>query len=101
MRSFVIFLSGFVLAMPITSRTVAAQVGCLSQSETVSAVRSGRVMAYDDAVPRKLRNSGDFLGVRLCEDGGSLVYVVSTLERNGRVTHTAVDAASGKVVGQR
>ncbi|WP_188408858.1 PepSY domain-containing protein [Agaricicola taiwanensis] len=85
----------------LLSSPALAQVGCLSQAETVDAVRDGRVLAYDEAVPRRLRNAGEFLGVRLCADNGILVYVVSTLTDSGRVTHTAVDAKSGRIVGKR
>jgi hypothetical protein len=78
-----------------------AQVGCLSQTETVSAVRDGQVMPFEEVVPRDMRTPSGFLGVRLCEDNGVLVYVVSTLTGSGRVTHVAVDARSGRIVGKR
>lgn len=91
-----------LLASPIAAPAPAlAQVGCLSQSETAAAVRAGEVKPYEEAVPRDLRGPGGFLGVRLCRDNGILVYVVSVLTGSGRVTHTAVDARSGRVVGQR
>jgi hypothetical protein len=88
-------------ALGLTPQSAAAQAGCLSQAETASAVRRGDVLAYDEAVPPKVRRAGDFLGVRLCTDNGVLVYVVSTLTGDGQVTHTAIDAKSGRIVGKR
>jgi uncharacterized membrane protein YkoI len=38
---------------------------------------------------------------RLCREETGLVYLLTLLARDGKVTHTAVDATSGKVVDAR
>jgi hypothetical protein len=104
MRNVSQLLTIILLALALTpagAGPVAAQAGCLSQGETVAAVRDGQAMPFEEVVPREMRSPSGLLGVRLCRDNGILVYVVSTLTGNGRVTHLAVDARSGRVVGKR
>jgi uncharacterized membrane protein YkoI len=38
---------------------------------------------------------------RLCHHGEDLVYVLTVLARDGKVTRTSVDAASGALVERR
>ena len=38
---------------------------------------------------------------RLCHRGGRLVYVLTLLARNGKVTRATVDAANGSVISGR
>jgi hypothetical protein len=43
--------------------------------------------------------SGDPVGLQLCLFGDAFVYDVTLLRRDGRVSHTLVDAHSGAILG--
>ena len=51
----------------------------------------------------KSKVAGEVVNARLCrrEASKGLVYVLTVLSRDGKVTHTTVDATSGKVVEAR
>lgn len=86
---FVAFLAGAELLLS----TASAQAQCLSLQEQRAAVRSGQVVR-PGMVGQKL---GEVLQVRLCRRGGSLVWEVTVLGRDGRVVEHLVDAGSGRV----
>ena len=45
--------------------------------------------------------AGEVVNARLCRQEKGLVYVLTVLSGDGKVTHTSVDATSGKVVDIR
>ena len=47
------------------------------------------------------RGTREVVRARLCRQEGKLVYLLTLLARDGKVTHMAVDATSGKVVEVR
>ena len=69
----------------------------LSSGQTVTlaaAIRSARGSVRG-------RGSREVVKARLCREPNGLVYLLTLLTRDGKVTHTAVDATSGKVVDLR
>ena len=93
-------LSGPALADPEADRN------CLSKAEQKSAISSGQTVTLAAAI-RSIRGSVQGRGARevvrarLCREGNGLVYLLTVLGRDGKVTHTVVDAKSGKVVDAR
>jgi uncharacterized membrane protein YkoI len=45
------------------------------------------------------RFGGEVIGARLCTSGQGLVYRLTVLARDGKVTRVAVDAATGRLIG--
>ena len=94
------FLSGSALAASDADRT------CLSKAEQRAALSSGQTVTLAAAIRSargsvRGRGSREVVNARLCREQNGLVYLLTLLTRDGKVTHTAVDATSGKVVDLR
>jgi hypothetical protein len=70
---------------------------CLSGAERRQAVQSGQAMR-----PGQLRRAvqGELIDLKLCWQGGRLVYVATVLGNGGAVRRLTVDAFSGALVGR-
>lgn len=79
-----------------------AQSACLSQEELREAVRAGHAVPAVSAT-RTARDVavGEVVRVRLCRERDRLMYVVTTLARDGRVARVTIDGHSGKVAEVR
>jgi hypothetical protein len=76
---------------------------CLSKTEQRAAVTANRAIPLAQAL-KNLRTHGhraEVVGARLCRKGDGLVYVLTLLARNGKVTRTSVDAANGELITGR
>lgn len=79
---------------------------CLSKEEQRMAILHGQAVTLATAI-RSVRGSVRGRGVRevvkarLCRDGGRLVYLLTVLARDGKVTRASVDASTGKIVDAR
>ena len=89
------------LVLPTTA-SADEQHACLSKAEQRAAIANGQAVTLADAI-RSVRGHGarEVVKARLCREPNGLVYVLTVLARNGKVTHTTVDATSGKVVDAR
>ena len=79
---------------------------CLSKAEQRAALSSGQTVTLAAAIRSvrgsvRGRGSREVVKARLCREQNGLVYLLTLLTRDGKVTHTAVDATSGKVVDAR
>jgi uncharacterized membrane protein YkoI len=76
---------------------------CLTQEQRRAAVLSHRAIPLARAVHNlRLRAPGaEVVRARLCHHGEDLVYVLTVLARDGKVTRTSVDAATGALVERR
>src|SRR3954468_21648676 len=77
---------------------------CLGKAEQRAALSSGQTVTLAAAIRSargsvRGRGSREVVRARLCREEKGLVYLLTLLTRDGKVTHTAVDATSGKVVG--
>ena len=76
---------------------------CLSKSEQRAAISSGQAVTLAQA-SRSARGSvrgrgaREVVNAKLCREEKGLVYLLTVLSRDGKVTHMTVDATSGKVV---
>jgi uncharacterized membrane protein YkoI len=76
---------------------------CLSKSEQRAAISTGHAVTLAQAI-RSARGSvpghgpREVVNAKLCREEKGLVYLLTVLSRDGKVTHTTVDATSGKVV---
>ena len=93
-------LSAPALAAPEGDRACLSKAGqraALSNGQTVTlavAIRSARGSVRG-------RGTREVVKARLCRGQNGLLYLLTLLTRDGKVTHTAVDATSGKVVELR
>ena len=82
------------------------QYVCLNKAEQRAATSNGQAVPLASAI-RSVRGSGraragrEVIKARLCREAKGLAYVLTVLSRDGKVTHTTVDATSGKVVDAR
>jgi uncharacterized membrane protein YkoI len=92
----------FALVVLAAARPAAAAdpSGCLSQDQRRAAVASHRAIPLARAVRdvRRRAAGAEVVGARLCYRGGELVYVLTVLGRDGKVTRASVNAASGVMI---
>lgn len=82
------------------------QRACLSKSERRAAISNGHAVPLATAMKsvrsvrtaKRSRGSREVIKARLCREAKGLVYVLTLLSGDGKVTHASVDATSGKVV---
>jgi uncharacterized membrane protein YkoI len=79
---------------------------CLSKAEQRAALSSGQTVTLAAAIRSargsvRGRGSREVVKARLCREQNGLVYLLTLLTRDGKVTHTAVDATTGNVVDLR
>lgn len=72
---------------------------CLTQAERAAAVAAKHALPL--AQVGRARGAGELVRARLCESPKGLVYVLTVLGRDGKVTRVTVEAATGTVVGRR
>ena len=76
--------------------------GCLNPKERRALIESGAVLRLAVAV-HAVRGSvpGVLVRARLCHRGEGLVYVLTVLGHDGKVTRVTIDAVKGTLVGVR
>ena len=105
MRTLVIAAALTALSAPALAAPNEDHV-CLSKVEQRAALSSGQTVTLAAAIRSargsvRGRGSREVVKARLCREQNGLVYLLTLLTRDGKVTHTAVDATSGKVVDLR
>lgn len=75
---------------------------CLSDSELRDAVSAKRAIPQPAAL-RAARSAvpAEPVRARLCHRDGALVYVITALAKDGKVTRITLEAETGRVIGQR
>jgi uncharacterized membrane protein YkoI len=79
---------------------------CLNKVEQRAAISHGQAVTLAAAIRSargsvRGRGAREVVRARLCREENGLVYLLTLLTRDGKVTHAAVDATSGKVVDAR
>jgi hypothetical protein len=75
---------------------------CLDQKERKAVEESGKLIHLAAAMrAARKRASGTLVQARLCHGQDGLIYVLTLLARDGKVTRLTVDAVKGTLVGQR
>jgi len=75
---------------------------CLTRAEQQAAVAGGQAVPLGDAI-RAVRGrvrGRQVVRAQLCREAKGLVYVLTVLARDGRVTHARVEALSGGLMGE-
>ncbi len=96
-----------LLAVPgLTATILAADApdrSCLNKAEQRAALAASRAIPLAQAI-KSLREHGrpaEVVQARLCHRGDGLVYVLTLLARNGKVTRATIDAANGSLINGR
>jgi len=76
---------------------------CLSKTEQRAAISTGQAVTLVQAIRSargSVRGQGsrEVVNAKLCREEKGLVYLLTVLSRDGKVTRMTVDATSGKVV---
>ena len=99
-------LALFLSAGIVSGRTGAADAaesGCLSADQRRAAIAGHRAIPLAHAV-RDVKGrvaGGEVVRAALCHRDQRLVYVLTVLAHDGKVTHASIDAASGAVLEAR
>ena len=95
---------GFWFASTLTIAMLAAEPAeaqdhprCLNKEQQRAAIASGKAVRLGVAV-KAVKRRGEVVRARLCEGGKGLVYMLTVLARDGKVTRVTVDATSGSVL---
>ena len=87
---------GLGLAVPSTAAG-AERKACLSQEERRTIITTRKAVPLARAMRVvKARIGGEVVRARLCRQERGLVYVLTVLARDGKVTQARVDAADGQ-----
>ena len=95
-----------LIALSGSPPAAADEVACLSRREQKVAITTGRAVTLAAAmraahVTARGRSAREVVKARLCREPEGLRYLLTVLARDGKVTHLAVDATSGKLVDVR
>jgi uncharacterized membrane protein YkoI len=83
--------------LTVDPATPAAERRCLSKEQQRVAIASGKAVRLGVAL-KAVKRRGDVVRARLCEGQDGLVYMLTVLARDGKVTRVTVDATSGSVL---
>jgi len=96
------FLIGLALGCCAPEAAVAVERrACLTAEERNAAIAARKVVPLGRAMRVvKAKIGGEVVGARLCRhESRGLVYVLTVLARNGKVTQARVDASDGHWLG--
>src|ERR671924_1626290 len=98
-------LARCVLALLLAGAGSAAAVdldGCLGPEQRRAAIASRQAIPLGKALrAAKARVGGEVVRARLCKEGAELVYVLTVLTHDGKVTVATVDGSSGAFIEGR
>jgi uncharacterized membrane protein YkoI len=89
-------------ALALWAAPVLADDQCLTPAERRAAVSGGQAIPFAQA-QRALRpeHRGEVLQARLCRSDAGMVYLLTVMQRHGKVVRIRVDAKSGQIVQVR
>jgi uncharacterized membrane protein YkoI len=75
---------------------------CLDPEQRRAAIAGRQAVPLTKAVhAARAHVSGEVVNARLCEQGKTLVYVLTMLDRDGKVSRASIDGASGAFLRAR
>jgi uncharacterized membrane protein YkoI len=82
-------------AAELTKLAQAQKAQCLTQAQRRSVSASGKVVPLARAIRAARARKTDVVDAKLCKGPKGLVYLLTLLAQDGKVTRATVDAASG------
>ncbi len=89
-----------LLGLNVAPLLAANDTVCLSREEQRAAVEGGQAVPLAAAI-RAVSGQGagrQVVRAQLCREGKTLVYVLTVLARDGKVTHARVNAKNGDLI---
>jgi uncharacterized membrane protein YkoI len=71
---------------------------CLTPDQRRSVAASGKVVSLSKAIRAAKARRNEVVNAQLCNGQKGLVYLLTVVARDGKVTRTAIDAQTGKPV---
>ncbi len=100
LRIFAIFALLLAVVLPQAAR--AADAGaCLSKEQRRAVIAAKQVVPLTVAIAAVRRPRGEVVKARLCQSPKGLVYLLTLLARDGKVTRATIDASTGKLAETR
>lgn len=91
--------AALMMAMPASPGAAADNLRCLSPQERRAVIAAKKAMPLARAMRAVgKRVPGETVRAELCEANSRLVYQLTILARNGRVTRATVDAVTGQLL---
>lgn len=84
-----------VRAAELTTLAQNDKARCLTQAQRRSVSASGKVVPLAKAIRAARARKTDVVDAKLCKGPKGLVYLLTLLAQDGKVTRATVDAASG------
>jgi len=85
------------LSAPARAADKTAQLeGCLTPDQRRSVAASGKVVPLAKAIRAAKARRQEVVNAQLCQSPKGLVYLLTVVARDGKVTRTAIDAQTGK-----
>jgi uncharacterized membrane protein YkoI len=85
--------------VPTDESRAAEPIQCLAADQVQAAVATHQAIPLGRAMHHaKSRFGGEIVRAQLCRRPNGLVYVLTVLARDGKVTRAIIDAASGKML---
>ena len=99
---------GLALAAPATAHAQAQRRDCLTTDQQRVAIANGQAVPLAKAIRAvrgrgavRVRSTGrEVVKARLCREPKGLVYMLTVLARDGKVTQATVDALTGVVMAR-
>src|SRR3954469_23511564 len=91
------------LLLACAGSAAAAELGtCLSQEQRRAAIASRQAIPLGKAMEAvKSHLGGEVVWARLCDRGKELVFVLTVLDHDGKVTRAIIDGKSGALIPGR
>ena len=89
--------SALSLTMLAVDPAEAEDARCLNKEQQRAAIAAGKAVRLGGAL-KAVKRRGEVVRARLCDGGKGLVYMLTVLARDGKVTRVTVDATSGSVL---
>ena len=90
--------STMAFALLAPNAAEAEAVRCLNKEQQRAAIASGRAVRLGVALKAANKRPAEVVRARLCEGSKGLVYMLTVLARDGKVSRVTVDATSGSVL---
>ena len=92
-----------LIVQGLTVQVLAAEAAraCLNKEAQREAIASGKAIPLAQAMRAVHRRPGEVVKARLCQDTKGLVYLLTLLARDGKVTRATIDASNGSVITGR
>ncbi len=90
-----LFDSSAVPAAELTKFAQAQKGQCLTPAQRRTVAASGKVVPLSKAIRAARARKADVVDAKLCKGPKGLVYLLTLLAQDGKVTRATVDAASG------